>query len=263
MELLKKELIVTKISSALFVPFSGGSPVHRDRPSHGFAFCVDCTLTYRFSTGQAIQCVPGDCIYLPMGSHYVVERNASSDTNPPGVGTHAINFLLLGVEKGESPEVLHIRGRDEVLSCFIKTENAWRQRQEGFREECFSSLYRLMRLFRRESALYAPLDHTLQKLAPALDYIEANYTTQTISLSHLAHLCSVSEPYLRKLFRSAFSVSPAVYIRNLRLNYARELLRTGEYSVTDAALLSGFNDAAYFSREFRKVTGVPPNRYRP
>lgn len=31
--------------------------------------------------------------------------------------------------------------------------------------------------------------------------------------------------------------------------------------VSAAALLSGFNDAAYFSREFRKVVGVAPNRY--
>ena len=50
-------------------------------------------------------------------------------------------------------------------------------------------------------------------------------------------------------------------MRRLRIAYARDLLGSGEYSVTDAAMLSGFNDAAYFSREFKKEVGVSPKEY--
>ena len=49
--------------------------------------------------------------------------------------------------------------------------------------------------------------------------------------------------------------------RDTGKKYAKELLRSGERSVTDVAILSGFNDAAYFSREFKKIEGVSPTEY--
>ena len=50
-------------------------------------------------------------------------------------------------------------------------------------------------------------------------------------------------------------------MRNLRLKYAKELLRSREYSVTDVGTLSGFNDAAYFAREFKKAVGKSPSEF--
>jgi two-component system response regulator YesN len=40
-----------------------------------------------------------------------------------------------------------------------------------------------------------------------------------------------------------------------------ELLLTGEYSVSEVAGLAGFNDISYFSREFKRATGVSPSEY--
>ena len=94
-----------------------------------------------------------------------------------------------------------------------------------------------------------------------MNYIDENYTKENISISYLAELSGVSESYLRRLFQLVFSVSPAVYMRNMRIKYAKELLLSKEYSVTDVAMLSGFNDAAYFSREFKKSEGVSPSDY--
>jgi AraC-like DNA-binding protein len=49
---------------------------------------------------------------------------------------------------------------------------------------------------------------------------------------------------------------------NRRIRYAKELLQTEEYSVSDVAMLSGFNDTAYFAREFKKAVGLSPSSYR-
>ena len=114
---------------------------------------------------------------------------------------------------------------------------------------------------KREAANNAPEHRALLRLAPALEYVKCHYTDESISGAQLASLCGISEPYLRRLFQDAFAMSPAVYMRRLRIGYAKDLLGSGEYSVTDAALLSGFNDLAYFSREFKREIGISPREF--
>jgi len=262
MDIFDCDLVISTIKIAIFVPPGSENRFHTNRSSHGFAFNIDRTVTYLFDSGKALTCHPGQCIYLPKASNYTIKKSNLSALSP-NAGVYAINFLLLDDDQDYEPFVLNIRGKDKVRSCFTRAEAAWRQKPTGFREECFSALYQLIRIFKKELVGYSHLNSVLTKIAPALDYIEANYTSESISLPHLAQLCGMSEPHLRKLFNSAFSVPPSVYIRNMRLNYAKELLRTGEYSVTSVALMAGFNNATYFAREFKKVTGVSPNKYGP
>lgn len=260
MEFFDHDFVVSQIGIAIFVPPGSAKRIHNNRPGHGFALSVNSNTTYRFNTGKVLTCRPGQCIYLPKGSTYTVESLAQSipPVDAHNTGTYAINFQLFDDTLPCEPFILNIRGKDKVLSCFSRAESAWRQKSVGFQEECFTSLYQLIKLFKKELASYSHLDGILTKIAPALHYIEANYTSENISLPQLAQLCGMSEPHLRKLFNSAFSVSPSVYIRNMRLNYAKELLRTGEYSVTSVALMSGFNNATYFAREFKKSTSLSP-----
>ncbi|MBQ9973544.1 MAG: helix-turn-helix transcriptional regulator [Oscillospiraceae bacterium] len=259
MELFDQDFTVSDIRIAIFVPLRDAKHKHTDRPSHGFAYSLGCSVTYRFDTGDVLTCAPGQCIYLPKGSNYTVDEQG--EELPMGSGTYAINFRTFQYDGPFEPFVVSIRGKEKALSCFEKAEVAWRKKQPGFREECFCSLYRLIQIFRKEMSNYSCLDSILTKLSPALSYIQAHYTSESITLPHLARLCGISEPHLRKLFNAAFSVPPSVYIRNLRLNYAKELLKTGEYSVTTVASRSGFNDPIYFSREFKKATSMTPLQY--
>jgi len=54
-------------------------------------------------------------------------------------------------------------------------------------------------------------------------------------------------------------LSPIDFIREVRLNKARDLLRTGQYNVAETAFLSGFSDAGYFGKCFRERYGVAPS----
>ena len=71
-----------------------------------------------------------------------------------------------------------------------------------------------------------------------------------------------SEVYFRRAFRAAFGTSPLAYIRRVRLENAKALLRTGYYSVTETATRCGFDSVSYFSYTFRRETGVTPSAYR-
>ena len=52
------------------------------------------------------------------------------------------------------------------------------------------------------------------------------------------------------------------YLQKVRITKARELLKTQDRSITQIAMDTGFNDAAYFSLIFRKQTGITPSEYR-
>ena len=52
------------------------------------------------------------------------------------------------------------------------------------------------------------------------------------------------------------------YVNSYRIARARALLQHSDMSVTEIAFATGFNEPAYFSRMFRKVTGKPPRSFR-
>ena len=258
MSFLKKQIIITKIVFAAFVPYGSGAPIHKNRPYHGIAYNYHCTTTYTFDDKEPFVCHHGDCIYLPAGSNYKV--NLCSKDNP-SAGTYAINFLT-NDNTTNSPFKHTAKNSARTLSLFMGANKLYQKKNIGFEEMSLSHLYEIFSILKSENETLYPSDKALTILKPCLDYIDSNYISENISTAHLASLCNISEQYLRRLFSKVFSISPSVYIRNMRMCYAKELLESGEYTISDAATLSGFNDIAYFSREFKKATGLTPLSYK-
>ncbi|MBV9747725.1 MAG: helix-turn-helix domain-containing protein, partial [Acetobacteraceae bacterium] len=64
---------------------------------------------------------------------------------------------------------------------------------------------------------------------------------------------------LERLFHRALGQGPGVVYRAIRLRYARWLLDSTNWSVTDIALAAGFTDCAHFSRQFKEHNGFSPS----
>lgn len=92
-------------------------------------------------------------------------------------------------------------------------------------------------------------------------YIQRNYSSK-LSMEDLSKTACMSKYYLIRLFKSHTGVSPYDFIKNFRINKAKELLKTTEYSVGEICTLTGFNDYCHFIRQFREVVGVTPLKYR-
>ena len=67
---------------------------------------------------------------------------------------------------------------------------------------------------------------------------------------------------LHRKLKSLFGVPASEFIRNERLKTAAELLKNPDLTVAEVAYSSGFNDATYFSRSFKKVYGLSPTEFR-
>lgn len=85
---------------------------------------------------------------------------------------------------------------------------------------------------------------------------------ERISIGEIASSLFISPDYLRQLFRETFGESPMHYLIRRRIEFACHQLSDGQSSLSDIAAKCGIGNPYYFSRIFRKVTGVPPSVYR-
>lgn len=82
------------------------------------------------------------------------------------------------------------------------------------------------------------------------------------SLGEAAEIAGMSERVFSARFRKMMGKSFHEYQADRKLNLAYEALRTGRYTVREAAAEYGFNDPFYFSRLFRRKFGVTPSEIR-
>ena len=74
-------------------------------------------------------------------------------------------------------------------------------------------------------------------------------------------MCACQQPFLHHFF-AGNGRHVTEYLTNLRMNKAKELLRTTQMRSSDVAYAVGYNDPHYFSYLFKKHTGVTPRDYR-
>ena len=99
-------------------------------------------------------------------------------------------------------------------------------------------------------------------LKKAIRYIRSHYT-EPISLSDLALHCNLSKQQLIRYFKTAFHVTPTVYITEYKIARAKELLFNQPHlTIKEISDELGFDNQHYFTRVFIKVSGETPSHYR-
>jgi AraC family L-rhamnose operon regulatory protein RhaS len=95
----------------------------------------------------------------------------------------------------------------------------------------------------------------------AIEYMQQEYANG-INMQDVSSECGVTADYLAKLFRKACGIAPSEFLTSLRISSAMDLLQKTGRPVSDIALQVGYEDAAYFSRIFKKTVGASPLQYR-
>lgn len=98
-------------------------------------------------------------------------------------------------------------------------------------------------------------------IAIALGFIRENYQKQ-ISLEETAIAANVSPNYLSKLFKSETGVGFLDYLTQIRLKESERLLSETNLSIKEIAAQVGYLDEKYYSKLFKKTTGIKPSEYR-
>jgi signal transduction histidine kinase/AraC-like DNA-binding protein len=102
---------------------------------------------------------------------------------------------------------------------------------------------------------------TSQIVKQALAYIHAHFD-QPLSRQAIAAHVGVNQRYLTDIFHQEMGISLWEYLNRFRIAQAKRLLLASDRSISDIAGQVGFDDAAYFTRVFRRITGLSPRAFR-
>ncbi len=215
-----------------------------------YKFAGRTTLSFNYKDYNITK---GTIYILPKGNN----NNYSVERHEPG---ECIDICFQCEERlVDNIFVQKVAENGKIDNLFSKAFSVWAAKNQGYYLQCISIVYQI--LFEIQNPKYISNDK-LQKIKPALKYIDANFTSGDISCDDLAKMCSISYSYLKELFLEQYKLSPNKYINKMRINYACDLLREKQYSITQIAEMSGFSDVFYFCKYFKKSVGVTPTQFK-
>lgn len=106
-------------------------------------------------------------------------------------------------------------------------------------------------------------DLNMGSLMPSVvKYIDTNYGNSDLSLTSVADVFGISEPYLSAIFKQSVGINFSSYLEGVRIDKAKELLRMTRMSVSEISEQVGYYSVNSYCRAFKRVTGSSASEYR-
>ncbi len=109
-----------------------------------------------------------------------------------------------------------------------------------------------------------PVERELPKsspIYPAVAYVH-NHRQEMVTMNDMARLCHLSPSYFSRLFRREMGENFINYVNRIKVQWAKERLRSSNDSVVQIAQELGYMDSSYFISVFKKFEGTTPLAYR-
>lgn len=241
-----RHLTVIDIHDVFTVDSQKGRSVDiHNRGSYGISFCYGGQITY-YHNGKTIVSDRDHMVLLPQGQNYHLYCDKSGlfpviniKCTPDFCVSDHISIPIRNPEK-------YFKNFERLKEHFILSNN---------RPKCMSILYDILSDLISDSTSFSPI------VTEAVRYIDQNYTDPHLTVESIASKCSISEVYLRRLFKEVFQIPPKQYLQDLRLRKAKQLLSEGSLSIGQVAEYSGYSSVYHFSRAFHKEVGISPSEY--
>jgi len=151
-----------------------------------------------------------------------------------------------------------------VYQCMIELEREYKNKDSYWDMIVGSDLRRMfIRLFRdcKNQLSKEPIDTTAAIGYKVLHFLDEHFTDD-ISVSMVADKLFLSKHYIAHAFHAATGYSIIDYTIMLRMNRAKAMLMETNQSISDIAVSCGYTDFTYFTKIFKKNTGVTPRQFR-
>ena len=205
-----------------------------------------------------------ECLYVPINfypSMLYGESNIRMKEKyvDPIIKSQKLPYIVFDPEKSE------IHGR--IIELLLKTYAGFRTKEELYELKIQRYLLEIWELMMPQMIEAIQSDDSndisakhVARVKKAIDYIESRFA-ERVSLDDLARSCGLSRSEFCRCFKGIMNDTPMEYLSKTRIRKSLPLLSSGEYSVTETAMLCGFSGSSYFSECFRKYMFCSPLEY--
>ncbi|RKN85578.1 helix-turn-helix domain-containing protein [Paenibacillus ginsengarvi] len=113
----------------------------------------------------------------------------------------------------------------------------------------------------QQADAWIDVDHKAYLLGLAVKMLQDN-PARFPTVKQLADMVSVSEVHLRRLFHKYYRMSPSRFVRHLKVQESKHMLRDTSVSISEIAYSLGFESPNYFSKVFQQENGCSPSDFR-
>lgn len=212
-----------------------------------------CALAFRVEGSADMYCAgkhffidAGDVLYMPQGLGYQVDYT----------DTKMLAFHFVTQKDDPEPEVYSLRNRSQIHQLFLQAAELWAKKEPGYMNFCTALLHRVLGVLCAENMENEMPAH----FRKAVSYIHGHFC-ETLSIGLICEEAHMSATAFRQYFQRYYGVTPTEYIRDLRLEHARNLI-AGGMGIEQAAQESGIPDPKYFARLVRKKYDCTPRQLK-
>lgn len=157
-------------------------------------------------------------------------------------------------------------GYEEIKEAFLEALDCFKNKPSFYEMLLKEKLLHILILlfsygYLRESDDSHITSENRRHIKSALEYISDHYS-EKISISEMAQLAGFSENYFMSLFRQYVGMSCIQYVNHYRIQKAAHALEETTKSVSEIAMIHGFDNISYFNLQFRRTFGMTPREFR-
>lgn len=226
-----------------------------------------------FIDGKSYAVEEGDCLFVNSGELHLCTSDGRGRAEfvavvfaPEFLGDGIIyNKYVESVLSGEIkiPSVCGKHLRNKIQKYFAEIYKERQSHKCGYELRIKSIVMNIWRLCLLEGERRAEVDipKASEEIKKAIEYIRKEFAGR-LSLSDIANQANMSKGYFCKKFFEMAHMTPFEYLVKIRIENSREMLRETNLSIGEIGEKCGFFDFSYFSKMFRKHTGMTPMQYR-
>lgn len=235
-----------------------------------------------------------DLLFFRGYGHIVFSVN---DTHTPcDLGAFSVNTFIQLLQEGKWDEIhafidtLCTQMKKQTIACVAQVKDLFMQYSFALLQEAERRSIRIEQTNTEDSSLFwnvlsgAPTLDALRILflqqidqvkkafleaedsnliiSQVLKIIQEEYGNPALSVNMLSDHVYLTQPYLSFLFKKVMRKTTTEYIAWFRIEKAKELLRSNHAKLWEVAKHVGYSDANYFTKSFKRLTGMTPSKYR-
>jgi len=226
---------------------------------HGWSLTYVIAGATRYTIdGKKYDAKEGDLLCLPPGT---IRAGVTS----PGslMECFAVDFDLKEAP-GETatlplPILSHVGIKKEIIQDFHELGFAWMEKQPGYALRVRGLFLLILHRFMELTVFNIDEYGVDLRIRTLIRHIAAHYS-EKLTVQDMATIVDLNAVYLGSLFKRETGLSFNQYLTKVRVKNAENMLRSGEYKVSEVAELCGFSDPYHFDKRFKAVTGYTPSQ---